>query len=530
VRIEGRIEAKDGALRVLPETATVKGVLGGIDAIARPQTAQAEAVIDQDTLNRIVGPIVAKEGFENFRLALHDGNKFVLTGVKVDDDGDRHQVKIDGDLALADKEAVKFTFRKIRYGGITVNFGDLHIKFLQLLGLHLDDVLHIDLPFLKLKEDTLYFQPGKLTDKVQGEIESLTSSEGKLNVKTHVVTPLNSLLPFKTDRFRTDEKSVYITPYTFTTDLAGEVVGFESGNGTARAYVHLTGKDIQHIVHIDEDGVEWRGNEAILDLNKLQDYAQGQIRSITTGEGTITANLDADPAQALKYLPKLPSGLDVNGQRVAISTEALDKNWHGAITGVSVKNGQLNLQVGRPGAKAPGNAIEATTTGAFEISGIRIENARVVMTDATPDTPLDPTQYAKEKLAVLQGKAFIPKAKIEAVLAEKLAGKTPKGATVTYVPGGLAVSAKWKGIPLSGKLAISAAGADGLGVVPEQVHIGPVPVPSWLARPLVSRLAKMPVKDGRVMVDIGQYAGVQLGPITQLDISDKGLAVAIGQR
>lgn len=531
VEISGHIEAHSGALRVVPERATVRGILGGIDVVAKPQTAQAEADISDAVINRLVGPIVAKEHFADFQLTLQPGNRFTLTGVKTDpkDPTSRKPVKIEGDMALQDAETVKMTFRKIKYGKISVDFGDLHVKFLNLLGFHLDDVLKINEPFLQLKKDALYLQPGKLTDKVQGELEGLSTSAGKLSVKTKLLTPVDQLLPFKqNDRFRTDGKAIYITPNTFTNDLAGTITGFETGEGTAKASLKLTGKDLQHIVPINEAGIDWHGNRVVLDLNTLQDYAQGDIRALRTGEGTITAELDADPAQALKRLPTLPAGLDVNGQRVAIAPEAINANYHGEITGVTVEGGQLRLKVGTPAVTGSGNRIEATTKGALLVEGIRVENAQLTLSDATPDTPLDPTRFAQENLTIARGQAFIPREKIEAVLAEKLAPKAPKGAEVRYVEDGLAVKATWKGIPLSGQLAVSAAGADGLGVTPKQVKLGPVPVPGWLATRLVGWLAKMPVSDGRVMVDLGKALGVKLGPVDGLEVTNGGIAVSIG--
>lgn len=530
VRIEGRIEAKDGALRVMPELATVSGLLGGIDAVARPQTAQAEASIPDAVINRLVAPIVAKEGLADFQLALQPGNRFVLSGVQVDkkNPNKRKNVKIEGDIALLDRETAKLTFRKIKYGGISVDFGHLHVKALQALGLHLDDILKIDEPFLKLKQDALYLQPGKLTDRIQGEIEGLATEAGRLHVKTRVTTELTALLPFKsTDRFRTDGKSVSITPNTFNADLAGTITGFETGEGTARATARVTAQDLQHIIVLDEPGVAWGGNQVDLDLNRLQDYAQGTITRITTGEDSLTAELDADPAQALKHLPKLPAGLDVDGQRVAFATEALRPNWHGRLTGVAVEDGRLRLTVGQP-PKGGANRIEATTQGAFELEGVRIEDAAIAMADPTPQTPLDPTRFSPSQLRVTRGKAFVPRAKIEALLAERLAGKAPHGAQVAYAPGGLAVSATWKGLPIRAQLALSAAGADGLAVKPAAVKVGPVPVPAFLAVRLAGWLAKMPVKDGRVMVDLGKALGAELGPLRDLTVSDTGLTVTIG--
>lgn len=530
VRIEGRIEAKDGALRVMPELATVSGLLGGIDAVARPQTAQAEASVPDAVINRLVAPLVAKEGFADFKLALQPGNRFVLTGFQVDKKNPqkRKPVTIEGDLAMRDKETVKLSFRKIKYGGVSVDFGHLHVKALQALGLHLDDILKIDEPFLKLKGDALYLQPGKLTDKIQGEIEALSTEAGKLHIKTRVTTELTSLLPFKaTDRFRTDGKSIFITPNTFTPDLAGTITGFETGDGTAKATARVTAADLKHIIALDEPGVAWGGNQVNLDLNRLQGYAQGQITRITTGEDSLTAELDADPAQALKHLPKLPAGLDVDGQRVALTTEAIRPNWHGRLTGVAVEDGRLRLTVGQP-PRGGAHRIEAVTRGAFEIAGVRIEDAAIAMSDPTPETPLDPTRFAASQLRVTRGKAFVPRAKIEALLAERLAGKAPHGAQVSYVPGGLAVSATWKGLPISAQLALSAAGADGLAVKPAAVKIGPVPVPAFLAARLAGWLAKLPVEDGRLMVDVGKALGAELGPLRDLEVSDAGLTVSIG--
>jgi hypothetical protein len=102
VSIEGKLEAKDGALRIVPETASIQGVKGGLDIVAHPQTGQAEASITEQALNDLLGPLAAKKGFEHLNVHLLDGNQVSVEGEKVDPDHpeSRKRVKLEGQLAL----------------------------------------------------------------------------------------------------------------------------------------------------------------------------------------------------------------------------------------------------------------------------------------------------------------------------------------------------------------------------------------------------------------------------------------------
>jgi hypothetical protein len=195
---------------------------------------------------------------------------------------------------------------------------------------------------------------------------------------------------------------------------------------------------------------------------------------------------------------------------------------------VRVVGGRLALTIGAATGAGPAHGLAATVSGAVSVKGVTLEGLDATLTDRTPHTPLDPTKLSDGRLAVAKGKATIPRALIEKAIAEKLAPKAPKGATVAYEPGGLAVTAAWHGIPISGHVRLSAAGADGIGLTAEAVKVGPVPVPNWLALRLASWLGEMPTKGDRVMLDLGKLLGAELGPVTSLKLSETGVSVALG--
>lgn len=528
--IEGRLDVANGGLQVVPEAATVTNAMGGLDVTFEPQTGQTTASITDAALNRLLGPLAAKKGFADFNLRLVDGDRFVLDGVKVDakDPSKRKKVHLEGQLALEPGGAVRFDFKKVKYGGISVNFDHLHVKLLGELGLHIDDFLKLDTPFAQVKKDALYFYPGKITPRVQGELEHLKVTAGKLSVRADVTTDLRTLLPFKHDKFDFDGKSFTIQPRDIAARTAGAVTGVRTGEGTITLDTRITPEDLQHMVRLKSGKVEFLGDRALLDPNVLQSKARGQVVGVRTEDGKATVELAVDETEADRLVPELPRGILFDGRTIEVPTEAIDRALRGQVTGVCVENGEVRVQIGAKAAPGEGNRAEATLRGAMTVSGIVIEDAEASLVDHTPNTPLDPRQLKEGQLKVTRGRAFIPRERVEALLATHLDGKKLKGFKAQYAPEGLKVEGRWKGIPIRGHIAVSGGGAKGLALAPRAVRFGPLPVPEWLATRLVGWLAGMPVESGKLHLDLARQAGVELGPLGEVQAAEDGLRVRIG--
>lgn len=531
VSIEGRLEAKDGALRIVPETATIQDVKGGLDITAHPQTGQAEAAITEQALNDLLGPLAAKKGFENLKIRLLDGNRVHVDGEKVDAEhpDKRKRVSLEGHLVLNGDGAVRFDFEKARYGAIGVNFHSLPMKLLGSLGIHVDDFLKLDAPVAKVKKDSLYFYPGAITDRIQGRLDNLQVSAGQLKVAAATTTDLRTLVPFKNERFTFDGKAFSITPATISDRAAGTVTGVSTGEGTITLDAAITPADLRHIVDLKSGTVDYQGDRLLVSTDKIQDKVPGgQVVGVKTSNGKATAEVALDGAAVAKLLPKLPDGVAFNGRMLTMKPETIDKNVHASITGVSVENGQVRLRVGDGAPPGSGNQLDATSHGKLTVSGITIEDADVSLTDKTPGTPLNPKQLGDGTLSVRRGKAFIPRDRVESLMAQALTPDKLKGFQVAYAKDGMAAQGAWHGIPITGKVKVAGGGTDGLGLSLSGVKLAGVPLPDRFATWLVGKLAKLPSHNGRLTLDVGGQAGIKLGPLQEVRAEDDGLHVAIG--